>query len=60
MIPCVEGVPVRGTLILSRLYSEVGLPVPFLAAFNFSTVAALYPFAAGWTVDEHPNYDLRV
>ena len=52
--------PVRGTLILSRRHSEVGWPVPFLAAFNFPSVATRYPFAAGWTVSEHPNYDPRV
>ena len=54
------GVPVRGTLILSRRHSEVGWPVPFLAAFNFPSVATRYPFAAGSTVSEHPNYDPRV
>ena len=54
------GVPVRGTLILGRRHSEVGWPAPFLAAFNFPSVATRYPFAAGWTVSEHPNYDLRV
>ena len=53
-------VPVRGTLILSRRHSEVGWSVPFLAAFNFPSVATRYPFAAGWTVGEHPNYDPRV
>ena len=41
------GVPVRGTLILSRRHSEVGWPVPFLAAFNFPSFATRYPFAAG-------------
>ena len=56
----VGGVPVRGTLILSRRHSEAGWPVPFLAAFNFPIVATRYPFAAGWTVGEHPNYDPRV
>ena len=54
------GVPVRETLILSCRHSEVGWPVPFLAAFNFSSVAARYPFVAGWTVSEHLNYDPRV
>ena len=52
--------PVRGTLILSRRLCEVGWPVPFLAAFNFPSVATRYPFAAGRTVSEHPNYDPRV
>ena len=52
--------PVRGTLILSRRHSEVGWPVPFLAAFSFPSVATRYPFAAGWTVSGHPNYDPRV
>ena len=52
--------PVRGTLILSRRHSEVGWTVPFLVAFNFPSVATRYPFAAGWTVGEHPNYDPRV
>ena len=60
MIPYVRGVPVRGTLILSRRHSEVGWPVPFFAAFNFPSVATGYPIAAGWTVGEHPNYDPRV
>ena len=54
------GVPVRGTLILSRRHSKVGWPVPFLSAFNFPSVATRYPFAAEWTVSEHPNYDPRV
>ena len=54
------GVSVSGTLILSHRHGDVGWPVPFLAAFNFPCVATRYPFAAGWTVDEHPNYDLRV
>ena len=52
--------PVRETLILSRRHTEVGWPVPFFAAFNFHSVATRYPFAAGWTVSEHPNYDPRV
>ena len=56
----VGGVPVGGTLILSRRHSEVGWPVPFLAAFNFPNVATRYQFAAGWTVGEHPKYDPRV
>ena len=54
------GMPVRGTLILSGRHSEVGWPVPFLVAFNFPRFATGYPFAAGWTVSEHPNYDTRV
>ena len=48
------------TLILSLRHSEVGWPVPLLAAFNFPSVAIRYPFTAGWTVGEHPNYDPRV
>ena len=39
--------PLERTLILSRRHSEVGWPVPFLAAFNFPSVATRYPFAAG-------------
>ena len=54
------GVPVRGALILSHWHSEVGCPAPFLIAFYFPSVATRYPLAAGWTVSEHPNYDLRV
>ena len=54
------GVPIRGTLILSRRHSKVGWPVPFFAAFNCLSVATRCPFAAGWTVSEHPNYDPRV
>ena len=60
VIPYVVRVPVRGTLILSHRHNEVGWPVPFLAAFNFSSVATMYPFAAGWTVGEHPDYDPSV
>ena len=45
---------------MSRPHSEVGWPVPFLAAFSFPSIATRYPFTAGWTVSEHPNYDLRV
>ena len=61
MIPYVGGrVPVRETLNLSRRHSEVGWLVPFLAAFNFPSVATRYPFATGWTVGEHPIYDPRV
>ena len=41
-------------------HSQVGWPVPFLATFNFASVAIRYPFAAVWTVGEHPNYDSRV
>ena len=52
--------PVRATLILSRRHSEVKWPVPFLAAFNFPSVATRYLFGAGWTVSAHPNYDPRV
>ena len=52
--------PARRTLILSCRHSEVGWPVPFLAAFNFPSVATRYPIAAGWTVGEYPNYDPRV
>ena len=37
----------RRTLILSHQHSEVGWPVPFLAAFSFPSVATRYPFAAG-------------
>ena len=59
-IPYVGGVPVGGTLILSRRHSEVGWPVPFLAAFNFPGVATRYPFAAGWTVSEHPYCNPKV
>ena len=60
MIPNVGECPLETTLILSRRRSEVGWLVPFLAAFNFPSVATRYPFAAGWTVSEHPNYDPRV
>ena len=56
----VGGVPVRGALILSPRHSEVGWPVPFLAAFNFPSAPTWYPFTAEWTVSEHPNYDPRV
>ena len=52
--------PLEGTLILSRRHSEVGWLGPFLAAFNFPSVATRNPFAAGWTVSEHPIYDPRV
>ena len=45
---------------MGRLHSEVGWPVPFLAAFNFPSVTTRYQFADGWTVGEHPNYDPRV
>ena len=37
---------------MSRRHSEGRWPVP--------GVATRYPFAAGWTVSEHPNYDPRV
>ena len=50
----------EGTLILSCWHSEVVWPVAFLTAFNFPSVATRYPNAAGWTVSEYPNYDLRV
>ena len=60
MIPYVWGVPVRGTLILTHQHSEVGWPVPFLAAFNSPNFATRSPFAAGWTVGEHPKYDPRI
>ena len=60
MISYAGGVPIRGTLILSHWHSEVGWPVPFLTAFNFPSVATRYPFAAGLTVSELPNYDARV
>ena len=60
MIPYVGGVPGRGTLILSCRHSEVGLPVPFLVAFSLPSVATRCPFADGWTVGEHTNYDPMV
>ena len=60
MILYVEGVPIRRTLIFSCPYSEVGWPVPYLATFHFPSVATRYPFAAGWTLGEHPYYGPRV
>ena len=47
-------------LILSGQHSEVGWLVPFLTVFSFPSVATRYPFAAGWIVREHPNYDPKV
>ena len=48
------------TLILSLQHSEVRWPVPFLDAFNFPCVVIRYPFAAGWTVSEHPTFGVGV
>ena len=42
-----RGVPVREDIYPESSACEVGWPVPFLAAFNFSIVATRYPFAAG-------------
>ena len=39
--------PLERTLILSHQHSEVGWPVPFLAVFNFPSVATGRPFATG-------------
>ena len=47
------------TLILSHRYNEVGWPVSFLAAFSFPSVTNRYPFAAGWTMNEHTSYDRK-
>ena len=44
---------------MSHRHSEVGRPVPFFTAFSLRSVATRYPFAAGWTVSEHPNFDPR-
>ena len=43
---------------MSGRHSEIVWPVSFLAAFP--SVAIRYPFAAGWTVSEHPNYGPNV
>ena len=59
-IPYAEGLPVRGTLILRHRHSEVRGPVPFLATFNFPSIAIRYPSAPRLTVGDHPDYDQRV
>ena len=60
MIPYVGEFLSERTLVLSHGHSEVGWPVPFLAAFNFPSAATRCPFAAGWTVSKHPTFGLRV